>query len=201
MELGNFYLIDKMDSAREKNMVELLKSGDTQSLKSLFDTYYPSLCSFALQFLNDHAQAEEVVQDLFVRLWENRSHLEIKTSLKSYLFRSVRNQCLNLIQHEKVRQMHAEKIREALFAEDVSDHFFLEGEIAAGIQSAIEEMPEKRREIFRLNREEGLKYKEIAEKLNISVKTVETHMGLALKSLRDKLRHFFLFLFFSGKKI
>ena len=189
-----------MDSALEKNMTERLKSGDTQSLKFLFDTFYPSLCHFAVQFLNDHDQSEEVVQDLFVRLWENRGQLEIKTSLKSYLFRSVRNQCLNLIQHEKVRQKHAGKIREALFSEDVSNNFFLDGEIAAGIQAAIEEMPEKRREIFRLNREEGLKYKEIAERLDISVKTVETHMGLALKTLRDKLKRFYLFLFISGKK-
>jgi RNA polymerase sigma-70 factor, ECF subfamily len=186
-----------MNSDEEKIILKELSNGDAKSLKILFDTFYPSLCNYAFQFLNDYDMAEEVVQNLFVKIWEKRSTLDIETSVKNYLFRSVRNQCINLIQHEKVKQLHAQKIKEALFAEEASESYYLEAEMAERIESAIETLPEKRREIFRLSREEGLKYREIAEKLEISVKTVETQMGLALKTLRDKFRNsLLLFIFF-----
>jgi RNA polymerase sigma-70 factor, ECF subfamily len=186
-----------MNSDKEKIVLKELRNGDAKSLKLLFDTFYASLCNYAFQFLNDYDMAEEVVQNLFVKIWEKRNTLEIETSVKNYLFRSVRNQCINLIQHEKVKQLHAQKIKEALFAEDASESYYLDDEMASRIESAIETLPEKRREIFRLSREEGLKYREIAEKLEISVKTVETQMGLALKALRDKCRNLLLlFIFF-----
>jgi RNA polymerase sigma-70 factor, ECF subfamily len=186
-----------MNSDEEKIILKELSNGDAKSLKILFDTFYPSLCNYAFQFLNDYDMAEEVVQNLFVKIWEKRSTLDIETSVKNYLFRSVRNQCINLIQHEKVKQLHAQKIKEALFTEEASESYYMEAEMAARIESAIETLPEKRREIFRLSREEGLKYREIAEKLEISVKTVETQMGLALKTLRDKFRNsLLLFIFF-----
>jgi RNA polymerase sigma-70 factor, ECF subfamily len=186
-----------MNSDEEKIILKELSNGDAKSLKIFFDTFYPSLCNYAFQFLNDYDMAEEVVQNLFVKIWEKRSTLDIETSVKNYLFRSVRNQCINLIQHEKVKQLHAQKIKEALFTEEASESYYLEAEMAARIESAIETLPEKRREIFRLSREEGLKYREIAEKLEISIKTVETQMGLALKTLRDKFRNsLILFIFF-----
>lgn len=186
-----------MNSDVEKNVLKELRNGDAKSLKFLFDTYYASLCNYAFQFLNDYDMAEEVVQNLFVKIWEKRNTFEIEISVKNYLFRSVRNQCINLIQHEKVKQLHAQKIREALFADEASESYFLEAEMASKIESVIETLPEKRREIFRLSREEGLKYREIAEKLEISVKTVETQMGLALRALRDKFKNsILLFIFF-----
>lgn len=186
-----------MNSDEEKIILKELSNGDAKSLKILFDTFYPSLCNYAFQFLNDYDMAEEVVQNLFVKIWEKRSTLDIETSVKNYLFRSVRNQCINLIQHEKVKQLHAQKIKEALFTEEASESYYLDAEMAIRIESAIETLPEKRREIFRLSREDGLKYREIAEKLEISVKTVETQMGLALKALRDKFRNsLLLFIFF-----
>lgn len=186
-----------MNSDVEKNVLKELRNGDANSLKFLFDTFYSSLCNYAFQFLNDYDMAEEVVQNLFVKIWEKRNTFEIEISVKNYLFRSVRNQCINLIQHEKVKQLHAQKIREALFADEASESYFLEVEMASKIESVIETLPEKRREIFRLSREEGLKYREIAEKLEISVKTVETQMGLALRALRDKFKNsILLFIFF-----
>jgi len=186
-----------MNSDEENIVLKDLRNGDARSLKILFDTFYPSLCNYAFQFLNDYDMAEEVIQNLFVKIWEKRTTLDIETSVKNYLFRSVRNQCLNLIQHEKVKQLHAQNIKEALFNEEASESYYLDAEMAARIENAIETLPEKRREIFRLSREEGLKYREIAEKLEISVKTVETQMGLALKALRDKFRNsLLLFVFF-----
>lgn len=184
-----------MISGEDKYFLEEIKNGNPNALKKVFETFYSQLCNFAYQFLNDNDQSEDIVQALFVKLWEKRSGLAIESSLKSYLFRSVRNQCLNLIQHEKVKKLHEERIRESLISENAEDDYYISPELKVRIGSVIDSMPEKRREIFRLSREEGLKYREIAERLNLSVKTVETQMGLALKTLREKIRHSLLLLY------
>ncbi len=190
-----------MVSGEDKYFLEEIQNNNPNALKKVFETFYRSLCNYAFQFLNDYDMAEEVVQGLFVKLWEKRSGLAIESSLKSYLFRSVRNQCFNLIQHEKVKKLHEERIRESLISENAEDDYYISPELKVRIGSVIDSMPEKRREIFRLSREEGLKYREIAERLNISVKTVETQMGLALKTLREKIRYSLLLLYVFLKRI
>ncbi|GAP69977.1 RNA polymerase sigma-70 factor, Bacteroides expansion family 1 [Bacteroidales bacterium 6E] len=185
-----------MGKIDEKEIFVRLGKSDKDALKEIFEAYYPSLCHYASHFLGDHDQSEEVVQDLFVRLWEKRERLEISLSLRSYLFRSVRNQCINLIMHEKVKQNHARKIRDAIIEDAAVEDYYLEEEISEAISSAISALPEKRREIFLLSRQEGLKYQEIAVRLNISVKTVEAQMGLALRFLREKCKRIFLFFIF-----
>ena len=173
-----------------------IREGDRKAFKILFETWYATLCHYASYFLNDDDQAEEVVQELFVKLWEKKSEMVVESSLKSYLFRAVRNQCLNLIRQNKVRQLHAMKLRDALLADDSPDDYRITPELMLKIEESIAALPEKRQEIFRLNRQEGLKYREIAEKLGISVKTVEVQMGMALKTLREKFRSFlFSFIF------
>jgi RNA polymerase sigma-70 factor (ECF subfamily) len=161
-----------------------IKTGDASALKNLFDAYYAVLCRYANRIVNDGDQAEEIVQSLFVKIWEKRHTLNIHVSEKSYLFRAVRNRCINLLQQEKVKQQHAQQIKEAL-QNAMSIENDTDNELEIQIEAGIEMLPEKRREIFRLSREKGLKYREIAAKLNISVKTVETQMGLALKTLRE----------------
>lgn len=180
----------------ERDILIKLKNGDKSALKEIFETFYPSLCHYASHFLGDHDQSEEVVQGLFVRIWEKRELVDVSTSLRSYLFKSVRNQCINLIMHEKVKQNHARKIRDALIEDAAEEDYFLKDELAEAISLAIAALPEKRREIFLLSRQEGLKYQEIAGRLQISVKTVETQMGLALKFLRKKCKRIFLFFIF-----
>jgi len=185
-----------MEGIDEKIVFKEIREDNQVAFKTLFDTYYSSLCNYALQFLNDREHAEEVVQDLFVKIWEKRKVLTIETSLKNYLFRSVRNQCLNLLQHEKIKKLHAEKLKDALLSEDAPGDYFISQEMILKIEEGVSSLPEKRREIFRLSREEGMKYREIAEKLGISIKTVEIQMGLALKSLREKFKSFVFFFFF-----
>ncbi len=180
----------------ERDILIKLKNGDKSALKEIFETFYPSLCHYASHFLGDHDQSEEVVQGLFVRIWEKRELVDVSTSLRSYLFKSVRNQCINLIMHEKVKQNHARKIRDALIEDAAEEDYFLKDELAEAISLAIAALPENRREIFLLSRQEGLKYQEIAGRLQISVKTVETQMGLALKFLREKCKRIFLFFIF-----
>ena len=184
----------------ENNIFIKISDDNREAFKSLFDTYYASLCHYASHYLNDDSLSEEVVQELFVKIWEKRKSLTIDTSVKNYLFRAVRNGCLNQIQHDKVIQLHGRKLKEALMSEDPAADYLITPEMILQLEEGIESLPEKRREIFRLSREEGLKYREIAEKLQLSVKTVEAQMGLALKTLRTKIGTFLFFIFFITKK-
>lgn len=192
-----------MDQADDQALYVRLKEGDEHAFKALFHKYYASMCQFAYQILKDSDLAEETVQELFVRVWEKRAVLNIETSVSHYLFRSVRNHCLNQLQHQKVRQQYASRMMENAEQQIDWQPFYLEVDLMERIERSIASMPPKRQEIFRLSREQGLKYKEIADMLNISVKTVEAQMGLALKHLRDELKdfnHSLISLFFILKK-
>jgi RNA polymerase sigma-70 factor (ECF subfamily) len=194
-----------MNQTENRLIFEKIKKGDEVAFEKLFKLYYPSLCNFAYQMLGDDESAEEVVQEIFVKLWEKRLSIEIEVSVNNYLFRSVKNHCLNIIQHEKIKNQYSEKIRETANQNQGSAPNFLEPGLIEKIEKAVGSMPERRLEIFRLSREEGLKYKEIAEKLGISVKTVEAQMGLALKYLREALKDYnpnlmLFYIFYSPNK-
>src|SRR5690606_14682911 len=157
----------------------------------IFRTHYEPLCNYAFTFVADRDVAEEIVQGTFLYLWEKREAMEIHSSLKSYLYTSVRNRCLNEIKRRKVRQ---QQINREVLSSDASSESVSE-EIAAWeveerIQLAIEKLPEQCRMVFKLRRFEELKYAEIAEHLSISVKTVENHMGKALRIMREQLKEY-----------
>lgn len=154
-------------------------------LEGLFRLHYRPLCGFALGYLKDKDHAEDIVQELFVRLWQDRESLSIQASVKSYLFTAVRNRCLNALVVKKRMRPLDEKM-EAMPAGEEREENEL-SERMARVQAAIEALPTERRKVFRLSRNEGLKYHQIAERLDISVKTVENQMGKALKSLREEL--------------
>lgn len=180
----------------DEKLVENFKDGDAKAFEELFHCYYGYLCAYAYKIVQDSANAEEIVQEFFVRLWEKREQLSINTSVKNYFFRSVKNLCINAIQHEKIKSKYAQKvISETDISFSIEDNF-IETELSEKINLSIQSLPEKRQEIFRMNREEGLKYREIAEKLNVSVKTVETQMSLAIKTLRKMLKKYSAFIFF-----
>ncbi len=179
-----------MDQSEDNELFLKLQVGNEQAFQVLFRKYYSALCVFARQLLNDSELAEETVQDMFVRIWEKRESLNIETSVKHYFFRSVRNHCLNQIQHEKIKKQYANMVLESAQSEFDPDQHYIEVGLVQRIEESIESLPPKRKEIFKLSREQGLKYKEIADTLNISVKTVEAQMGLALKHLREELKEF-----------
>ena len=192
-----------MDQTEEKDLFKAIQNNDEEAFEKLFHKYYGHLCLFASRILLDDEAAEEIVQDFFVKLWEKRVLLFVETSVRSYFYRSVRNQCLNLIEHNKIKYKHVQSVlSEAKNNQTLQDNF-TEIDLAKKIEESIQSLPKKRQNIFRLSREEGLKYREIAEKLNISVKTVEAQMGLAIKYLKDKLKNyhtfFTLFVFFNKK--
>lgn len=143
------------------------------------------MIGFAHQYLNDWVTAEEVVQDMFSNIWSKSDSIKIRTNTKSYLYGSVRNACLNILKHQKVISAHHEYVKNA---NDFYENDFLElNELEEKISQGLEQLPSKCREIFELSRFEEKKYKEIAETLNISVKTVETQMSKALKVMREVL--------------
>lgn len=186
-----------MNQPEEKIWMKKIQSGDAKAFEMLFHQYYGHLCLFATKILNNDAAAEEVVQEFFVKLWEKKEQLSIETSVKNYLFRAVKNQCLNYIKHNFVKENYIKTKENENQLEIDFEENYVEVDLARKIKESIDSLPEKRRDIFRLSREEGLKYREIAQKLNISIKTVEAQMGLAIKNLREKLKDYnhFLMLF------
>lgn len=164
---------------------------DDAAFEQLFKTHFKALHAYANVTLRDEEQAEEIVQSVFIKLWEKRELLHIDTSVKAYLYRSVHNECLNYIKHIKVKAKYEEHATYTSPGHTESASKTLElKELEGHIQQALSELPQQCRTIFQMSRFEELKYKEIAEQLNLSVKTVENQMGKALKLMRAKLQDF-----------
>jgi RNA polymerase sigma-70 factor, ECF subfamily len=172
----------------DSEIIRRIREGDKQEFEKLFRSSYVSLVRYAKRILKDHDTAEEIVQDLFFRLWQDRSNLTIESSLNGYLFRSVHNKSLHFIEHQKVVNRHAGEIAASAeeTAEPVTEAIYY-SELQSKVAKVLERLPEKCSVIFRMSRFEGLKYNEIAEKLSVSLKTVEANMGKALKEFRKAL--------------
>jgi RNA polymerase sigma-70 factor (ECF subfamily) len=179
-----------MNKTEESDLIEKIKKGDEKAFETLFHSYYGFLCLYATKILKNDSAAEEIVQDFFVKFWEKREHISIETSIKNYLFRSIKNHSINYIKHNKTKLRYTQKVISESEDNYSDDNNFPETELIDKIEESISSLPEKRKEIFRLSRQDGLKYHEIAKKLNISIKTVETQMSLAIKTLRDKLKNY-----------
>lgn len=175
----------------EQEIVGAIRVGDERIFEEIFRKYYQSLSNYANSILKEMDESEEIVQNLFLGIWEKRADLEITVSLKSYLYRAVHNHCLNRIKHLKVREEYQQY---ATNFYDVShesvSNTVMKNELEQKIESAIEKLPEQCRIVFSMSRFEELKYHEIAEKLAISPKTVENHIGKALKLLRIELSEY-----------
>ena len=163
--------------------------------EQFFKENYSPLCRFAFSFLKDADDAEEIVQNSFVKLWKEKDQITVKTSLKSYLYTAVRNSCLNELKHIDIKETYKQHNKIELNRSTSLENEIEANELQEQINIAIEKMPEQRRKIFKMSRFEGLKYKEIAKKLEISPKTVENHMGLAMKFLREELKDYLHILF------
>jgi len=162
------------------------KEGDKEAFDFIFREFYQNLVWFAMEFILDKDKAEELVQGVFVKFWQERESIVIVTSLKAYLNRSVKNKCLDLIKHSKIKKGY-EELAPGASKIEWTENDFSTFELRAKIKDAVDLLPEKTRVIFKLSRDENKKYKEISEELNISVKTVEAHMGKALALMRREL--------------
>ena len=172
----------------DSDIIGRIRQGDKQEFEKLFRSSYVSLVRYAKTILKDHDTAEEIVQDLFFRLWQDRVNLTIESSLNGYLFRSVHNRSLHFIEHQTVVDRHAGEIAASAdqTAEPVTEAIYY-SELQSKVAKVLEQLPERCSVIFRMSRFEGLKYNEIAEKLSVSLKTVEANMGKALKEFRKAL--------------
>ena len=166
-----------------------IKHGDEQAFELLYRKFYARLCVFSNKFLNDPEVAQEIIQDVFAKIWEGREDIDPKDSIKSYLFKIAQNLSINNLRRKKVESRYIE-IYKLVYVEHL-DFSSLESlqakELEENINISIAKLPAQCRKIFELSRSEGLKYKEIADTLNISIKTVEAQMSKAFRSLRVEL--------------
>lgn len=170
--------------------IEKIFSGDIKEFELLFNEYYERLCYYAFQFIKDKDKAEDIVQELFAKLWIYRQELNVTSSIHAYLYRSVRNSCLNQLKHEQVKMDYLAATFHPPKTESFISNEIDAKELSLLIQSCLTNLPPERRKIFLLSRNEGLTYQEIAAELGISLKTVESQMGKALRFLRERLKDY-----------
>ncbi|MCL4540064.1 MAG: RNA polymerase sigma-70 factor [Bacteroidetes bacterium] len=186
----NAYVPGSAASGTEQDLVERVRAGDQSAIEELFCAYYSGLCRFTLGMTHSRDDVEDLVQDIFVKIWTNREVWSPKGSIKAYLFKAARNQALNFIKNRNSHQASAcEGQGEIPSPQDTDPSVNLDHkDVRAAISTAISKLPQKCRIVFVLNRQEGLAYSEIADVLGISEKTVENQMSRALRILRTSLR-------------
>lgn len=189
------WFLSKLEFTYEVLLLEKLKQSDKTAFSVIFTAYYPDLVVFANSYLKDYKVAEEFVQDVFVNIWDDRATLDIRSSFKSYLLRTVHNKCIDWQRHLKVRDNYSTNFKETSIMFDYDpEHYLLGSEVQHIIDSTISKLPSDIAETFRMNRYEGLKYHEIAEKLQVSVRTIEVRIGKALQMLREHLKDYLVVL-------
>ena len=182
-------MTDPATSLSDAALVRRIRAGDERALEVVFRAHYAGMAAFVQRYVNAPDVAEELVQDIFFKLWSRREQLSEIESFKTYLYRAVRNQALNWLRRRKLERRweeeHGEESEPAALA--AADDGATEQEVTLAVRAAIDRLPPRCREIFLLSRDGGLTYNDIARTLEISVKTVETQMGRALKALRFSL--------------
>jgi RNA polymerase sigma-70 factor (family 1) len=179
----------------ECSWIELIRDGDEYAFELLFREYYAQLTRFTWRYVKSKAVAEGLVQDIFSDIWENREELELSGSIRPYLYKVVRNHSLNYIKHQEVERkydplwMDQKEIPMINYRDKKREE-----QIRKAIEKAVDELPERSKMTYKLHRHDGLTYQEIAEVMDLSVKTVESQMTRTLKILREKLAYLLPFL-------
>jgi RNA polymerase sigma-70 factor (ECF subfamily) len=178
----------------DSTAITLIKQGSQKAFERLFKDHFKSLHAYAYTFLKDDEQAEEVVQNVFCRVWEKRDQLKTDGSIKAYLYRAVHNESLNYLKHQKVRASfgvyYADEMEQNTGGDEPASKKLMAAELQRHIEKAMSELPEQCRIIFQLSRFEQLKYQQIADQMGLSIKTIENQMGKALRVMRQKLAEF-----------
>lgn len=171
----------------DSELASLLTQRDELAFRELFERYKRVLYAFAKNMTRDIDEAEDLVQDVFASLWENSTQLQLKGSISAYLYAAVRYKFLNLVAHKKIRSDYLEFFQKFIDEGDYStDRYINEKELIELIEKEVSRLPNKMREVFELSRNSGLSHREIATKLDLSEKTVKSHINHALKILRGK---------------
>jgi RNA polymerase sigma-70 factor (ECF subfamily) len=193
-----------LNSALKQHIVRELTEGNIRAFEAIFNQYQHALVSFAASYVKRREDANDIVQSVFLNLWERRSKLQPDTNIAAYLFTITRNNCLNFLNHLKaqsnylsVQENNWHEIQLNIYALEAFNASELDYEaLELKLRKAIESLPEQCSTVFMLSRFKGLKYTEIAARLNISVKTVEKKMSIALSHLRSELKNFYFIIFF-----
>ncbi|TKG89207.1 RNA polymerase sigma-70 factor [Puteibacter caeruleilacunae] len=184
-----------MKQAKFKTDIEALlkvKKGDQDAFRFLFDSYFADLCKFLQMYLSDPFVSEEIALDLFSNLWEKRDNLKIESSFKGYLFQSAKYKAISHLRKKRKEiymELDVQELQENV-KENNPSHVEID-ELREIIKDAINRLPEKSRMIYQMAREENLSHKQIAEKLGLTPKTVENHVGIALRKLRASLKPYY----------
>lgn len=185
-----------------KNDTEALlqmAGGDMAAYRYLFDHHFTDLCNFLLIYLHSKELAEEIALEIFTYIWEKRETLQIKATFKSFLFSSAKNRAISQYRKEQKKMFTSINFGQSVFRDDASSQQLMENnELREIINTAIDKLPEKSKQIYQLAWEENLSHKEIAEQLGITPKTVENHVGIALRKLRESLKPYYTQIFMLG---
>ncbi|RKD90236.1 RNA polymerase sigma factor [Mangrovibacterium diazotrophicum] len=177
-----------MDRNEDRENVELLKSGDISAFSTLFKKYSERLYAFALSIAKEPYIAEEITQQVFLKVWEKRPEINEYLSFKSFLFSITYSETISWLRKDTAEKRKMSRWGEnSSFESEETTHTVEFNNIESLANGIIDELPEKRKEIFKLSREQGYSYKEIAQKLGLSVKTVENQVSAALRTIREKL--------------
>ncbi len=169
-------------------LVDGLNQGNKLAYKYLYSLYYNELCVYANSLLNDSLSAEDLVQSVMVKIWNKKPDLIIKTSLKSYLYKSVYNHFINNYRLKQKELTFIEEMKANAIIHLAEEDDDIINEKIRNVKNEIENLPAKCKNVFLMNKMRGMKYKEIADELNLSVKTVEAHISKALFLIKERLK-------------
>jgi RNA polymerase sigma-70 factor, ECF subfamily len=178
-----------MEHLNDQELVHLLNQGNVEAFKQLYGRYWGVLYRHAARVLQDDIEAEDMIQDLFTRLWEKRAELQIQQSFSAYIYAATRNRVLDLFAHKKVRLQYLDHLKNNATTDTapLPEQALRDKELAAKIEEEVAALPPKMREVFQLSRKNELSYAQISEQLNISDNTVKKQISNALRILRYKL--------------
>jgi RNA polymerase sigma-70 factor (ECF subfamily) len=172
----------------ENYILKQIQNGDAHAFEALFKTYYKQVYNHARYYIKDESACHDVVQEIFLYIWDKRKGLAIEKSIKSYLFMATHNACVNFLQKQATKQRAISNVWPDLPSEQDGYDVIFENALRESIEETMEELPEQCKEVFKLSRLKGYKHKEIAQRLNISTRTVETQIYRALKVLKKKFK-------------
>lgn len=173
---------------RDRRLLERLRAGDVAAFEEIYRTVAPALCVFARRYVQSEAVAEDLVHDLFLAVWQQRATLEVRGSLSTYLHTAARNRALNHLKHERIVARWEEAPHPGSDElQPTIEEGLAEAELSMAVQQAVARLPERPRLVFTMSRHQRLSHQQIADSLGVSIKTVETHMGRALRLMRESL--------------
>jgi len=187
--------------AVEYLLMKIAIESDENAFKELFHHFFQPLCFFAYRYIPNKETCEDLVQDVFFKIWKNRKKIHIETSARNFLITTVRNNCIDYIRKRELEENYRLHHEKYIIEDDTSiNNLYSFTELKNLIDNAIEKLPPTIKEVFILNRFEGLSYSQIASKYNVSLKSIEAYISKALKFLRTELKDYlttaFIFLFF-----